>query len=300
MPLKYPIILALLSFVVTQCSLAQDSLVKDSSVKDNLVKDNLVKDNSGKDNFIVKLQDSSIEKELAQLPTRTISTQNDPIYHRNATYEGYDIQALISWLGKRSGLDLSEAIITFIAADGYRSSTRISELPKRVGVLAYREQSSNNRSFFSDSKHGKKDFNPGPFVLVWEGSYRDADQLPTPWSITEITLGHDSIPKELIPKETSERISNGLRLWREHCLRCHSINKVGGAVGPELNVPVNITEFWPKERLHQMIENSTSLRWGSAMPSFSWLSKQEREALVEYLEVMSRNKICRSAKECGG
>jgi cytochrome c2 len=250
------------------------------------------------DSLIIKLQDPSIAKELSQLPTRTINTENDPIYHRNATYEGYDIQALISWLAKRSSLEIKESVITFIAADGYRSSTRVLELPKRVGVLAYKELSSDSYPF-REAKHGKKSFNPGPFVLVWQGSYRNSDQLPTPWSITEITLGHDSIPKELIPKETNERISQGLRLWRENCLRCHSINKVGGAVGPELNVPVSITEFWPKERLHQMIENSTSLRWGSAMPSFSWLSTQDREALVEYLEVMSRNKVCESAKECG-
>lgn len=245
----------------------------------------------------VRLTDPEVAHELSHIATKEISTKNDPIYHDTRHYEGYEIEGFLNWLSTRASLPLTEAVVTFIATDGYRSRHQVKDLPKRLGILAYKEQNSASRSF-SDSKHGKVPFNPGPYALVWEGSYSDTDHLPTPWSIVEVLLERDSLPQELIPNNKSANVLRGLTVWREQCSRCHSLNKVGGAVGPELNVPVNITEFWPRERILQMIENPASLRWGSAMPSFAWLPSSDREAVLKYLEAMREAKVCRSAVEC--
>jgi hypothetical protein len=35
----------------------------------------------------------------------------------------------------------------------------------------------------------------------------------------------------------------GFDLFRKECLKCHSLNLQGGDIGPELNVPQNITEY---------------------------------------------------------
>lgn len=69
-------------------------------------------------------------------------------------------------------------------------------------------------------------------------------------------------------------------------------------MGPELNVPKNVTEYWDRQHLKTLIENPAALRWGSKMPGFSWLPAEDREAILAYLEAMKGKKVCDSEASC--
>jgi cytochrome c2 len=246
----------------------------------------------------VNLLDPAIQSSLKQLPKKEVVVESDPVYGGNQRYEGYEIRAFLSWLTKQTGVSLSDALISFVATDGYVSQLPVRDIPDRLGILAFREFGGSAAKPFRDSLTARVPFNPGPYYLVWDGVFNEKINPPTPWSVTVVKLSANEIPAEHIPPTQSPTITKGMDLWRTYCSKCHGINKIGGTMGPELNVPKNITEYWDRTHLLTLIENPASLRWGSKMPGFGWLPASDREAILEYIEAMKGKKVCDSEKSC--
>ena len=81
--------------------------------------------------------------------------------------------------------------------------------------------------------------------------------------------------------------------FRQHCIKCHTLNGDGGSIGPELNYPVSVTEYWKSKWLRRFIVNPQSVRSNSKMIPFyrDVENRQEQVAdIIEYLKVMARNK----------
>ena len=77
------------------------------------------------------------------------------------------------------------------------------------------------------------------------------------------------------------------------CFACHKIQKMGTAVmGPDLNYPMNPTEYFKNGILKKFIRNPRSIRdWPDRqMPGFSKkeMSDNELNNLIKYLEEISR------------
>ena len=83
--------------------------------------------------------------------------------------------------------------------------------------------------------------------------------------------------------------SQGYSLFLQHCFKCHSINGVGGTLGPELNTPCSVTEYWNPILLRRFIRQSATVS-GSKMPPFQELPENDVESIVGYLKYMSRRK----------
>ncbi len=244
----------------------------------------------------INLIDAQIAQQLATLPTRKVLVRNDKLYGGDHEYEGYKIEAVIAWLSQRTRVSVDNAAMSLIASDGYLSRVSLRELPKRAGILAFRESGGSREKPFRDSKSATVPFNPGPYYLIWEGTFDD--KLPTPWGVTSVSLAADDIPAEHIPPHDTPQLNRGLEIWRTHCSKCHAINKIGGTMGPELNVPKNVTEYWQPERLRELIENPATLRWGSKMPPYNWMPTGDREAILAYLAAMKEKKVCNSEVTC--
>jgi mono/diheme cytochrome c family protein len=82
----------------------------------------------------------------------------------------------------------------------------------------------------------------------------------------------------------------GHELFVTHCLKCHSINGVGGTLGPELNSPCSVTEYWNGRLLSRFIRNAGSIRAGTKMPTFDSLTEKDVQVIVEYLRSMAGHK----------
>jgi cytochrome c2 len=248
----------------------------------------------------LNLMDPRGRAQLIALPTITVHTAKDLLYKNIQGYQGYEIRAFVNWITNRASLDPSAAVVTFVASDGYRLTAQSRELlnTKRIGALAFRLVGAKEENPFPDATVDGTTFNPGPFVLVWDGEYDDPDHLPRPWSVVRIEVAEDSIPQEYAPPYTTRDIMKGLGVFREQCSKCHSINKVGGSLGPELNVPRNVTEYWSRNKLAEFIKEPRSFRRGSRMPSFAWLGDEQIEELIQYLMAMKDAKACNTKKSC--
>jgi hypothetical protein len=121
----------------------------------------------------VNLLDPAIQSSLQQLPKKEVVVEGDPVYGGNQRYEGYEIKTFLSWLAKQTGVSLSDALISFVATDGYVSQLPVRDIPDRLGILAFREFGGSAAKPFRDSVIPRVPFNPGPYYLVWEGVFSE-------------------------------------------------------------------------------------------------------------------------------
>jgi cytochrome c2 len=84
-------------------------------------------------------------------------------------------------------------------------------------------------------------------------------------------------------------LESGYTLFKNHCLTCHAINGIGGTMGPELNYPKSVAEYWKEEELVNYIVNPASFRYKVKMPTLG-ITKQQSQEIVDYLKYMSENK----------
>src|SRR5256885_6124117 len=82
----------------------------------------------------------------------------------------------------------------------------------------------------------------------------------------------------------------GFEVFRANCLSCHSVNLAGGSVGPELNVPRNVSEYWVAAELAPYVRNAGAFHFRARMPAFESLSERQISDLVRYLQTMKEEK----------
>ena len=96
-----------------------------------------------------------------------------------------------------------------------------------------------------------------------------------------------------------EAVRRGFEHMRVRCLTCHSVNLVGGDLGPELNVPMNATEYWKPDMLPRYIRDAPGFHARSKMPSFrATLTDRDIDDILAYLRFMTGQKICGAGVPC--
>jgi mono/diheme cytochrome c family protein len=140
---------------------------------------------------------------------------------------------------------------------------------------------------------GPKQVSPAPAYLVWAGADKtDLERYPRPWQLVAVKLVD---PRALYPHTVPTGAAEGslamqgFGVFRAHCVKCHAINREGGRVGPELNVPQSIVEYRPEAQIRAYIRNPRTFRYG-AMPANPALSEAELDALIAYFQAMSAQK----------
>jgi mono/diheme cytochrome c family protein len=142
----------------------------------------------------------------------------------------------------------------------------------------------------------------GPFHLVW---VRADKSMMTPglWPmqitrIEEIQQLAKRYPMILPASSVGQNhpIRAGFAAFQKHCMSCHTLNGGGdSAIGPDLNIPYNPTEYLRPEALRRLIRDPQSLRrWpGAKMPGFDakTLSDRELAELLAYLRHMADRKV---------
>ncbi|MFO1478913.1 MAG: cytochrome c [Turneriella sp.] len=183
--------------------------------------------------------------------------------------------------------------VLFHCADGYEARASRADLEQgRLDsfFLAYGEGGERFRSMI---QQGKSQVSPEPFYAV-STDPKGYATLSWPYEIVgvEFIRFADKYPG-LLPDAVAQNAVTraGFDLFRKECLRCHSLNLMGGEIGPELNVPRNITEYRDDAYLRAFIRNASAFRARSKMPPFAQLTDAELGKVIGYLKVMARFKV---------
>jgi len=139
----------------------------------------------------------------------------------------------------------------------------------------------------------------GPFYLVWlkpELSGILQEEWPYQVVAFEVKGRLKDLYPRIFPKQKEDAgVARGLKLFQQTCFACHTMNQEGPSqVGPDLNQPLNPTEYLKESILPRYIRNPKAIRsWeGSKMPGFGpeTFSDEDIANIVAYLKQMASEK----------
>ena len=139
----------------------------------------------------------------------------------------------------------------------------------------------------------------GPFYLVWENPQASAiGSEEWPYQIASFRILSD--PRSVFPKiypgvDAAANVQSGFKSFQKNCFACHRMNGNGaGSIGPDLNLPMNPTEYFEAQALLLLIRDPAGVRtWPRrAMRGFSEAAIPDAELsdLIAYLRYMSTRK----------
>lgn len=210
-----------------------------------------------------------------------IQIVNDPLFKSTKTYRALPLSAVLDSLLSTDTKWNRLGIIQFVCKDGYAPTDRLRGLPLEAGWLAFHDTEAPGNELWT----GKQPEQYGPFYLVWGETVQDRKKVSWPWGLTALKLSVENPHAAIMPRDHAKALK-GFRLYEQRCIKCHSINKVGGLVGPELNYPKSITEYLDKEIIWQYTKDPRSFRYNSKMHGTGDITREEFELIYDYLSYM--------------
>lgn len=232
---------------------------------------------------------------LARPDAATIEVAKDASYGGPMTYRAVPVAGLLAGLTLPPG-----SVIEAVAVDGFAAQTPLDLLLNQDAstALAWVAVEPVDRPW---PKIAGKDYTAGPFYIVWTGP-EVASIRSEYWAYQAAKLVSQESPAARWPVlavdaalSATDPARAGQDLFVAQCLACHKLNGAGSSdVGPDLNRPMNPTEYLTSAGLHALIRNPKSVRTWPAqrMPGFSpdALSDPEIDLIVAYLTHMAGRK----------
>lgn len=237
----------------------------------------------------------------------TAPSQYQPVYEvhesKNLNYKAYHFTKVLD-AAYGAAWHRAEEIL-FTCTDGYQPSVPRMRFEQHQSFLAFERQGSERFEVINHLKNDEK-VPLGPFYLVWE-NLKDAEvradgATDWPYQVVAVDLVsfNERFPGIAPGAKSSATAQRGFLSFRKYCLSCHLINGEGGGKAPELNYPVNITEYFREDWLRKWIDRPQALRAGTTMPGLG-LEIKNREAvigdLIAYLRAMKLQKHEPKAKK---
>ena len=216
-------------------------------------------------------------------------TIDDPYYGQRKSFLACPLADVLQLGFGQPAAALAANDFLLRARDGYAKPTTGARLAEPGAFLA-----------FADAEHARgdapgwqpidrKQADPGPFYLVWaQPQQADPTQYPWPYQLTTVEMvALDSLYPHTVPRGAPDDAPAraGYQIFRSECIACHAINREGGTVGPELNVPLSIVEYRPAEQIKAYIRNPAAFRYTS-MPAHPRLSDRQLDDLIAYFTAM--------------
>jgi mono/diheme cytochrome c family protein len=227
----------------------------------------------------------TLETIVAKIPPETV-TQYDPYYQREKHYRAVPLADVLELAFPNENLATDEYVLR--AKDGYTVPMRGSLATEPGAYIAFEDL-----DVPGWEPIGERKANPAPFYLVWSKKEQaNLDTHPRPYQLAAIEIAPfedvfpHTAPKGIAEGEPARR---GFAIFKEQCILCHAINREGGRVGPDLNVPQSIVEYRPKDQIKAYIKNPLTFRY-SAMPPHPKLSDSDLDDIVAYFTAMKDRK----------
>lgn len=240
----------------------------------------------------------STETLLKHPALKKIAVEADPAYNRSKrVYSAVPLALLFKDL-KLSGEQLQDSSLTFKCLDGFSAPIAtnrvLAEGPKasRAWIAVEDPQAP-----WDPVAPSKSPATAGPFYLIWEAPEKSGiKQEEWPFQLASFTLSpglRAMYPGIFPPGKLAQNHPGmrGLAVFARQCFVCHRMNGEGTSeMGPDLNAPMNPTEYFQPAALKKYIRSPASVRTWKAqiMQGFGkgQISDAEMEDLVAYLKLM--------------
>jgi len=258
---------------------------------------------------------ASMTAHAAQTTLMIVADKQRLVFSRSQLLSRHDIQTIsvtdsvykqrftrfkaISMANLFSGLTIPEiAVVQCNGADGF------SVILAKSRLLSPDPQASKAYLAIEDPKSRWPDLagkttSAGPFYLVWTDPQASAIGREE-WPFKVVSFAILSDPRSAFPNvypadDAAPNVQNGFKSFLKNCFACHKMNGGGaGSIGPDLNLPMNPTEYLEETALAALIRRPASVRtWpGMIMRGFSEaaIPDAERSDLIAYLRYMSKTK----------
>ncbi|SPE59250.1 putative signal peptide protein (fragment) [Verrucomicrobia bacterium] len=204
----------------------------------------------------------SVSELLKRPDIETITVEHDPAYGgREMPYQAISAAALFAETNFRD-----DDVIQFRCLDGFVASISKARIMhtgpgQSMAYIAIE----NPKSKWPDLPLNSRSGSAGPFYLVWlkpELSGILPDEWPYKVVAFEVKGRLQDLYPGIFPKHQEDaRVVRGLKLFQQTCFACHTMNRQGASqVGPDLNLPLNPTEYLKESILPRYIRDPKSIR----------------------------------------
>lgn len=218
-----------------------------------------------------------------------VAITKDPVYHKAKKYKAVNASILIKNEIDLTKIDPKNTKIVFECKDGYKPEMPLELFLNANPYLAYQDVDAPKGAKWEPIIKDGNEMNAEPFYIVYTSISEKDSRYKWPYNLVKIYLEPlNKSTLELYPLK-NRKLETGYTLFKNQCLTCHSINGIGGTMGPELNYPRSVTEYWKEKELVDYIVNPASFRYKVKMPTLG-ITKQQSREIVDYLKYMSENK----------
>ncbi|MFK7921076.1 MAG: cytochrome c [Bacteroidia bacterium] len=202
-----------------------------------------------------------------------ITVPNDLVLKGEQQYQAFSLRGTLAPILAQIA-DTTKLELIFVCSDGYEANMKLSTALSHEGYIAFGGWPKSEDAKFA------------PYYLVWtDTNAHQNKKLVWPFAVISIRLSNlQNEFKAALPND--ESLYAGFELFKQHCIKCHGINKAGGNMGPEFNYPKSITEYWQKEDVWAFIQAPQSYRYSSQMPPQVGLNRDDFEQIYAYLQGM--------------
>ncbi len=281
--MKKVIAFALLSALYVSCDSSQRNTKKDSLQVAKLA----IEEVPASDSLTIDLLDLSKKGLLKN--TQIVMIQPDPVYHKNKRFNALSLKEILEKYSSIKRMNTADLKVVFECEDGYKPEMPLEKILSAKAYLAASDADApKGRTWEKLLKNGQET-KIEPFYIVYEGVSGEDVNYKWPYNLIKIHLAplHEN-DAALKPKDESALA--GYEIFKNRCQTCHAINKIGGKMGPELNYPKSVTEYWKTDDLKAFIQNPTSYRNDVKMPNLG-IKPEEATEIVKYLSYMSEHKL---------
>lgn len=240
------------------------------------------------------VRDVALRDLVAKVPSEDVRGW-DPYYARDKAFRAVPLAKVLA-LGFPGDADLRGHDYVLRARDGYAVPMTGAKVLEEGAYVAYADL-----DVPGWEPIGPQRANPAPLYLVWsKPEQRSLETHPRPWQLASIEIApFEATYPHVAPRGAGEDALRGFAIFRSQCFACHAVNREGGRVGPELNVPQSIVEYRPEAQIRAYIRNPRTFRYGN-MPAHPHLTEADLDGLVAYFRAMRERKHdADAAKDAG-
>jgi len=226
-------------------------------------------------------------------------TYVDPLFGRPKTYMAVRLKDILDLGFGPQWRDSVYSDIELTSKASYKATATLYTLKDDGGYIAIADHSvaipSTWETFPASLGGTRAGLDPGPFYLFWLGvNQTEINDYLWFWQIKSLKLMRfeDKYPR-VIPIAASKGtdVYEGYMLFRDHCIRCHSMDRQGGKIGPDLGAPRNVTTYRDDKTLFGFIKKPSEFRY-TKMPDFDQtLTDLNIRKIMSYLKAKAKEPV---------